>query len=173
MDYRRMAAYAEIADCLDEICDECIVKDENDNVLTFQLRGDYSKEVKELLNKEFKKFIQVFDLEDNGWEYFRRFLVDGELFFENIIDGNRPELGIIGLVDLPSELINPVYQNVQNEIVKGFLLRKPTIETNLMADKKEEEQLLFLQSSQITYIHSGIWNEVKTIRIPNLRFNYS
>lgn len=168
MDYRRMAAYAEIADCLDEICDECIVKDENDNVLTFQLRGDYSKEVKELLNKEFKKFIQVFDLEDNGWEYFRRFLVDGELFFENIIDGNRPELGIIGLVDLPSELINPVYQNVQNEIVKGFLLRKPTIETNLMADKKEEEQLLFLQSSQITYIHSGIWNEVKTIRIPYL-----
>ncbi len=168
MDYRRMAAYAEIADCLDEICDECIVKDENDDIITFQLRGEYSKETKELLSKEFKKFAQVFDLEDNGWEYFRRFLVDGELFFENIIDGNRPELGIIGLVDLPSELINPVYQNVQNEIVKGFLLRKPTIDTNILADKKEEEQLLFLQSSQITYIHSGIWNEVKTIRIPYL-----
>jgi hypothetical protein len=168
MDYRRMAAYAEIADCLDEICDECIVKDENDNVATFQLRGEYSKETKDLINKEFKKFIQIFDLEDNGWEYFRRFLVDGELFFENIIDSKRPELGIIGLVDLPSELINPVYQNVQNEIVKGFLLRKPTIDTNIVANKKEEEQLIFLQSSQISYIHSGIWNEVKTIRIPYL-----
>jgi hypothetical protein len=29
-DYRRMAAFAELADCVDEICDECIVKDEND-----------------------------------------------------------------------------------------------------------------------------------------------
>ena len=166
MDYRRMAAYAEIADCLDEICDECVVKDSNDEVATFALRGDYSKEVKDVLQKEFKNFIQIFDFEDNGWEYFRRFLIDGELFFENIIDQKRPDLGVIGLVDLPSELINPVYQNVQNELVKGYLLRKPVIDPTVNTNKKEEEQLLFLQTSQVTYIHSGIWNEVKSLRLP-------
>jgi len=166
MDYRRMAAYAEVADCLDEICDECIVKDENDDILTFKLKGDYSKEIKDTAQKEFKKFIQIFDFEDNGWEYFRRYLVDGELFFENIIDEKKPELGIIGLVDLPSELVNPVYQNVQNELVKGFLLRKPVAQTTMSADKKEQEQLIFMQSSQVTYIHSGMWNEMKTIRLP-------
>jgi len=37
-DYRRMAAYAELSNCIDEICDECIVKDENDNIVTFNLR---------------------------------------------------------------------------------------------------------------------------------------
>ena len=166
-DYRRMAAYAEIADCLDEICDECIVKDENDVIVNFQLRGDYPKETKDLVQKEFTKFIEIFDFEDNGWEYFRRYLTDGEIFFENIIDDKRTDLGIIGLVDLPSELINPVYQNVQNELVKGFLLRKPVIDPTMSSDnKKEEEQLLFLQKSQVTYIHSGIWNEVKSIRLP-------
>jgi len=166
-DYRRMAAYAEIADCLDEICDECVVKDENDVIVNFQLRGEYPKEVKDLLQREFTKFIEIFDFEDNGWEYFRRYLIDGEIFFENIIDDKRTDLGVIGLVDLPSELINPVYQNVQNELVKGFLLRKPVIDPTMSSgDKKEEEQLLFLQKSQVTYIHSGIWNEVKSIRLP-------
>lgn len=166
MDYRRMAAYAEIADCLDEISDECIVKDENDDIVLFNLKGDYSKELRDNLAKEFKKFIQIFDLEDGGWEFFRRYLIDGELFFENIIDQKRPELGIIGLVELPSELVNPVYQNVQNELVKGYLLRRPVIEASASPSKKEQEQLIFLQSSQVTYIHSGIWNEMKTIRLP-------
>ena len=54
-DFRRMAAYAELSDCIDEICDECIVKDENDVIAQFNLRGDYSKEIKDTIEKEFKK----------------------------------------------------------------------------------------------------------------------
>ena len=79
MDYRRMSSYAEMSDCLDEICDECIVKDENDNIATFQLRGEYSQEAKEKVEKEFKRFVNIFDLEDSGWEYFRQFLIDGSI----------------------------------------------------------------------------------------------
>jgi hypothetical protein len=126
-DYRRMAAFAELADCVDEICDECIVKDDNDDIIQFNLRGDYNKEVKDTVEKEYKKFIEIFDLEDKGWEYFRQFLIDGELYFENIILDDKKDLGIVGLVSIPSELINPVYQNVQNEMVKGFLIRKPVV----------------------------------------------
>ena len=62
-DYRRMAAFAELADCIDEICDECIVKDENDNITQFNLRGNFTKEVKDAIEKEYKKFITIFDLE--------------------------------------------------------------------------------------------------------------
>jgi hypothetical protein len=165
-DYRRMAAYAELADCLDEICDECIVKDENDVIVNFQLRGEYTKEVKDLIEKEFQKFIVTFDLEDSGWEYFRQFLIDGELYFENIIDANKPHLGIIGLVSIPTELINPVYSNVQNELVKGFMLRKPVNAPTTSVNKKDQEELFFMQKAQVTYVHSGIWNEFKTIRLP-------
>ena len=74
-DYRRMAAYSELANCIDEICDECIVKDENDNIVTFNLRGEFSKEIKDSIEKEFKKFITNFDLENRGWEYFRQYSV--------------------------------------------------------------------------------------------------
>jgi hypothetical protein len=165
-DYRRMAAYAELADCIDEICDECIVKDENDNIVTFNLRGDYTKEIKDNTEKEFKKFISVFDLEDRGWEYFRNFLVDGELFFENIIDEKRKELGIVGVISLPAELLNPVYQNVQNELVKGFLIRKPLAGPTTSTNTKDQEEVFFMNKAQVTYVHSNIWNEFKTIRLP-------
>jgi len=165
-DYRRMAAYAELADCLDEICDECVVKDENDIIVNFQLRGEYTKEVKDLIEKEFQKHVVIYDLEDSGWEYFRQFLIDGELFWENIIDNDKPELGIIGLVSIPSEIINPVYSNVQNELVKGFLLRKTVKAPASSINKKDQEELFFMQKAQVTYVHSGIWNEFKTIRLP-------
>lgn len=165
-DYRRMAAFAELADCIDEICDECIVKDENDNVTVFNLRGDYTKEIKDSIEREYKKFVTIFDLEGTGWEYFRQFLVDGELYFENIIDEERKHLGIVGLVSIPSELINPVYQNVQNELVKGFLIRKLVVGPATSMNRKDQEELFFMNKAQVTYVHSGMWNEYKTIRLP-------
>ncbi len=167
LDYRRMAAYAEVADCLDEICDECIVKDSNDDITQFTLRGSYSKEIKDRICREYKRFVNIFDLEDIGWEYFRQFLVDGEIFLENVIDQNHKEYGVIGVVSIPSELINPVYSNVQNELIKGFILRKPVMDAaaNTLAQGQQEE-MFFMQKSQLTYVHSGIWNEHKTIRLP-------
>jgi len=165
-DYRRMAAFAELSDCIDEITDECIVKDENDVIAKFNLRGDYTKEVKDTIEKEYKKFVEIFELEDKGWEYFRQFLIDGELYFENIIDDDKKHLGIFGLVSIPSELINPVYQNVQNELVKGFLIRKPVVGPATSMNKKDQEELFFMNKSQVTYIQSGIWNEYKSIRLP-------
>lgn len=165
-DYRRMAAFAELADCVDEICDECIVKDENDVIAPFNLRGNYTKEVKDVVEKEYKKFIEIFDLEDKGWEYFRQFLIDGELYFENVIIDDKRDLGIVGLVSIPSELINPVYQNVQNEMIKGYLIRKPVVGPATSMNRKDQEELFFMNKAQISYINSGIWNEYKSIRLP-------
>jgi hypothetical protein len=166
MDYRRMAAYAELADCLDEICDECIVSDDNGDIVKFELKGNYSKTIQDEISKEFKKFIEIYDLENTGWEKFRQMLVEGELFYENLIKEGREELGILGLISIPSELINPVFHNVQNELLKGFLLQKPLIGPTNSINTEDQQELLFLQKAQVSYINSGIWNEFKTFRIP-------
>ena len=166
MDYRRMAAYAELADCLDEICDECIVKDDDGNIVDFDLNGNYSKTIQDEIKKEFKKFIEIYDLENSGWEKFRQMLVEGELFFENLIKEGKEELGILGLMSIPSELINPVFHNVQNELLKGFLLQKPIIGPTTSINSEDQQELMFLQKAQVSYIHSGMWNEFKTFRLP-------
>jgi len=165
--YRRMAAYAEVSDAIDEICDETIVKDVEDDIVKINIAGSYKENIKKELKKEWKKFITVFKLEDRGWEAFRNFLIDGELFYENVISQNRPDFGVLGVVSIPSELINPIYDNVQNGLIKGFLLRKAAPETKQQGkSSNEKEELIVFDKNQVTYVHSGLWNEDRSLRIP-------
>jgi hypothetical protein len=190
-EYRRMASYAEIADCLDEICDEFLNKDDEDKFLRigFSSFGKLKSEQRTEIEKEFYKFIQIFDLEHKGWGYCRQLLIEGEIFFENVIHERKPELGIIGVLSIPGELINPIYDNVQNNVIENFIFQKP-INLQQQANSPNspttppgsqnnsnslQQQLITFQGNQITYINSHMWNEDMSIKIPfieNARRSY-
>lgn len=166
MDYRVMAAFAEVADALDEICDDFINRDENGEIVNILFReSDLSEEQKRKIKKEFKKYINYFDLENNGWEYFRQVLVDAEIYFEHIIHKKFPKEGILGVVMVPTDIIDPIFENVQNMVIKGYLLRKPIFDAK-NPGKVAKTEMIPLDVNQVTYINSGIWNESKTIRLP-------
>lgn len=180
-EYRRMAAFAEVADCLDEICDEFIVKDENNEVvhLEFANFSNLQQEEKNELRKEFSKFINVFDLEHKGRGYCRHLLTEGEIFFENVTHNEKRDYGIIGVISIPGELINPVYDNVQNNVIENFIFQKPinllnnpaaalSQQQSNVSTNSLQQQLVTLQGNQVTYINSGLWNEDMSIRIPFL-----
>ena len=125
-DYRIIAAYSEVADALDEICDETINPDESGWITKLQLKEvDLTVEEKSELEKQFHRYIEYYDLKNRGWQYFRQLLVEGELFFEQIIHEGFVEDGILGVINLPSEIIDPVYNNIQNMLIKGYIYRKP------------------------------------------------
>ena len=165
-DYRVMAAFSEVADALDEICDEGINKDDNGDIVKLEFPTEKLKsEIKGDINEEFEKIVNYFEFEKRGWEYFRNVLVDGEVYWENIIHKEREEEGVLGIVSVPTELVDPIFGNVQNMLVKGFLLRKPVFDkTN--PSKIVDYVMIPLDKNQVTYVNSGVWNENKTIRIP-------
>lgn len=166
MDYRVMAAYSEVADALDEICDDFINKDENGEIVKLSfVDAELSEEQMSKIKKEFRKYVGFFDLERNGWEYARQILVDAEIYFEHIIHKKYPKEGILGIVMVPSDIIDPVFENVQNMIVKGYLLRKPVFDSK-NPGKIAKIEMVPMDVNQVTYINSGIWNETKTIRLP-------
>ncbi len=181
---RRMAMFAEVSDCVDEICDETMTYDDVTKLLiTFSLEGNYNDDVKSALKKEFDRFVEVFDLDNNGWEYIRQFLIEGELFFENIISKEKPWYGILGVINVPADVINPVYYNVQNGDIREYRLRKLTpqqanatnarnvyqSQANYLANvAQQKEDIIILSKPQVTYIHSNRWNEEKTFRVPFL-----
>ncbi|MAF24123.1 hypothetical protein CL634_00850 [bacterium] len=173
-DYRVMAQFAEVADALDEICDDAVNRDSEDDIVTIQWKKEeIDLHIKSQVNEEFDKFIKHYELETRGWEYFRQVLVDGEIFFEHIIHKEHKKAGILGILQIPSELVDPIYDNIQNLLIKGFLLRRPKLEKQgdprqaamapLQTDKIEH---IPFEKSQITYIHSGAWNETKALRMP-------
>ncbi len=167
-EYRTMASYSEVADALDEICDETInVNDEGmvakllfDNV---ELTVDERQEIEE----EYNKFIDLFELKQKGWQYFRQLLVEGEVFFELILHDEYTNEGILGAINLPAEVIEPVYNNVQNMMVKGFIYKKPIYSPN-DPSKVEKEELVPMDVNQVVYINSGVFNETKNFVIPFL-----
>jgi len=181
-EYRRMAAFAEVSDCLDEICDEFVNVDDNGKVISINFNGfdNLSSEERGEIEKEFYKFIHNFDLEHKGWAYCRQFLTEGELFFENIVHEKRKELGVIGILAIPGELINPIYDNIQNNVIQNFIFQKPiSMLNNPSAPNLPNQagspgnpatalqhQVVTLQGNQIAYINSGMWNEDMSLRIP-------
>jgi len=169
-DYRIMAAFSEVSDALDEICDEFLNRDNDGEFVKLDIKsGDQSEEVQKEIKKEFKKFVEYFNFDERGWEYVRNLLVDGELYFEHIIHSKSPESGILGIISIPTEIVDPIYDNVQNYLIKGFLLRKPILDptrTTLQNKSLVRMQLVPLDKNQVTYINSGVWNEEKTFRLP-------
>jgi len=167
-DYRVMAAFAEVGDALDEICDEIINKDDNGEIVQLHLiQREFSTNEQKILVNEFQKYINYFDLEHKGWELFRQLLVEGEVYWEHIIHKDFPKEGILGVVQIPTELIDPIFGNIQNSIIQGFLLRKPVFNKE-NPTKIEDMQLIPMDKNQVTYVNSGIWNDNKTIRLPYL-----
>ena len=166
MDYRVMAAFSEISECLDEICDECINKNDSGEIVKLVFKNlDLEDHEKNAVLGEFYKYVQNFELERKGWEYFRQLLVEGEVYFEHVIHKAFPGEGILGAVQLPGELIDPIFDNIQNMIIKGYILRKPIFDPS-KPNKVEKFEFIPMDKNQITYVSSGIWNQDKTFRLP-------
>ena len=173
-DYRTMSQFAEVADALDEICDEFLNEDEHGNMINLTMRnvaGDIDPLVSKQLQSEFDKFINLFDLKENAWEYIRSLLVDGELYFENIVHEKHLKEGILGVINVPVQAIDPVYDNYQNMHVKAFLLRKAKHHKEAEDHQDsytgtQDKDFIPMEKNQVTYINSGTWNEGKTFRIP-------
>jgi hypothetical protein len=165
-DYRMIAAFSEVSDALDEICDETINLDEDGEIVTLKFKNtDLESEKKEELQKEFSKFVAMLELEDNGWNYFRQFLIEGELYFELILKDDYIKQGVVAIKNLPSDQFDPVYDNIQTMLVKAFVYKKP-IFSAVDNRKVEKYEYIPFEKNQILYINSGQYNETKDFIIP-------
>jgi hypothetical protein len=165
-DYRSMAAFSEIADALDEICDETINPDENDEIVLLKFKNtDLESDKKSEIQEEWYRYIEYYDLHNNGWQYFRQFLTEGELFFEQIIHDEFTNEGVLGIINMPADLIDPVYSNIQNMLVKGFLYQKPIFDPN-DPKKVERYEPIPLEENQVVYINNSAYNDTKDFIIP-------
>jgi hypothetical protein len=89
------------------------------------------------------------------------------VFFENIIHKDYSDQGILGFVNIPPELCDPVYNNIQNLMIKGFIYKKPIIDPN-HPTKVEKYDFIPMDENQIVYVSSGIYDENRTFVLPIL-----
>lgn len=130
-EYNRMAQSAEINACLDEISDSAINFNEKKQIVEIQFNDvDYIpdgpegqkkreelEEKRSILYKEFYKFIQPLKLHTKLHRYVKNFLKTGECCWENIIDPDNKEDGIIDFKFIPSHSFDFAYDKETYEKV--------------------------------------------------------
>lgn len=168
-DWRYMAMYAECNDALDEIADECVNIDGDGEIIKLKLNEDIDGDKQKILQKEFTKYIGHFDLKRNGWDLFRTVLIEGEVFFEHTVHPDYKDKGVLGVQSLPVEIVDPVYNNVQNTDIKGFIIKRPVFNKQ-DPTVIERFDVIPMDKHQLVYINSGVWNYQKTYRISPLEY---
>lgn len=130
-EYNRMAQSAEINACLDEISDSAINFNEKKQIVEIQFndvdyipdgpegqkKRDELEEKRSILYKEFYKFIQPLKLQTKLHRYMKNFLKTGECCWENIIDPDNKEEGIIDFKFIPSHSFDFAYDKETYEKV--------------------------------------------------------
>jgi hypothetical protein len=179
IDFRSMSQYPKVENAVREICNEMFERDDKGEIFKCRLRGDYNDEVRSLIEKEFQKFLNVYKFEEKGWQYARDWITEGELFFENIVSSKQTDLGIIGTTRIAAERIDPLYYDLDNELIDCFIMRtkehddypyqwgKFTAQSSVSSGR--QHQPMFLNDKQITYICNDQWETTgKKFRIPIL-----
>jgi len=93
--YREMSMQPEIETAIDEIINEAIVNDYKDKGIDLNLDDlKQPDQIKKKIQEEFDHILKLLDFSNMGHDLFRRYYIDGRLFYHIIIDDKRPTLGI-------------------------------------------------------------------------------
>jgi len=93
--YREMAMQPEIESAIDDIVGEAICEDDDGNTIKLVLDNlQQPEKIKNAIKKEFDTIIRLLNYKSMAQDLFRRYYVDGRLFFHIIIDQEAPNSGI-------------------------------------------------------------------------------
>ena len=122
--YRQMALQPECDFAVEDIINDAIIMD--DNVYPVEIildETDLPNRVKKLIREEFDRLLYTLDFGNKGYEIFRRWYVDGRLYYQIVIDENDIRGGIKELRYIDPRKIKKIRkQNKQKDKKSGATL---------------------------------------------------
>ena len=101
--YRCMAMHPEVDSAIEDIVNEAIVSDTNDVPVAIDLSNlDISERIKTIIREEFAYILHLLDFNNKAHEMFRKWYIDGRLYYHKVIDLNAPERGITDIRNIDS-----------------------------------------------------------------------
>ena len=180
--YREIALHPECDMAIEDIVNEAITSNENRQsvkVVTDNL--DYSSAIKQKIETEFFEVLKMLQFNTRGHDLFRRWYVDGRIFFQKIIDADNPKNGITELKYLdprkikkirevrkrrPEGMVSPTNINIADETVEYFVYNERGIQGSaaIQGIKIAVDTIAFCPSGMIdqnknivlSYLHKAI-----------------
>ena len=93
--YREMAMQPEIESAIDDIMNEAIVQDDDGKITQIVLDNlDQPDKIKKIIKEEFNTILRLFNYNNMAHDIFRRYYIDGRLYYHVLIDREDPTAGI-------------------------------------------------------------------------------
>jgi len=93
--YREMAMQPEIESAIDDIVNEAICQDDDGKIIEIVLDNlKQPDKIKNAIKGEFQTILRMMNYNNMAQDIFRRFYVDGRIFYHIIIDRDNPQEGI-------------------------------------------------------------------------------
>ena len=93
--YREMAMQPEIESAIDDIVNEAICQDDDGKTIAIVLDNlKQPDKIKESIKKEFQTVLRLFNYNQMAQDIFRRYYIDGRMYYHIIIDRENPTEGI-------------------------------------------------------------------------------
>ena len=172
--YREMATYPECDQAIDDVVNEAIVTNREESPVSISLeKSSLSDEIKEQIKYEFSELVRLLDFRRVGYELFRKWYVDGRLFFHIIIDTKNPKRGILELRPIDPLKIKKVRQPKITQGKEGPELDTSGFQEYFMFNEKGISQTsgghnIQISGDSISYCHSGVLDPDRKLVLSHL-----
>ena len=170
--YREIALHPECDLAIEDIVNEAIVANENKEAVRVNVNNlPYGKDVRRKIEDEFKEVLRLMNFNTKGHDIFRRWYVDGRIFYQKIIDRNSTTKGITELKYLdprkikrirevrkkrPEGVTGPNMLTVVDEFVEYYLFNEKGVINSTSGGIK-------IAPDTIAYCPSGLVDQTKNM----------
>jgi hypothetical protein len=165
--YRDMSQYPEIADVLEDAAMESTQEDYEGNIVKLNIIDEElnsNKNVAKNIQKEFDElFYRKIKIKYHMWDLMYHYFVDGKIYFEHVINKNRPKEGILDIKRLPSETMDFEFDPITGKITAyyQYLSLKPRQKPPTIEDAKKDPNIIVFYPDQISLVHYGYQGATK------------
>src|SRR6056300_1107381 len=146
--YREISIHPECDMAIEDIVNEAIVANENKDPVRLNLEDlPYGADVRRKIEDEFKEVLRLMNFNQKGHDLFRRWYVDGRLYYHKVIDGEAPRKGITELRYIDPRKIRKI-----REVRK---MRPDTPSPNMLHVSDHIEEYFIYNEKGVTNTTSG------------------
>jgi len=171
--YREVSLVPECDSAIEDIVNECITSDSSDRIVTLDLRDvKLSDSIKTKIQNEFYNILSMMKFNQNSHEIFRKWYVDGRVYFHKVVDAKKPKGGIVDLRNIDPIKIKKVRNIEKERDPKTKLERISAIEEFFVFNDKgfdkssaAEGNTVRIAPEAVTYTTSGLLDYTKNVVI--------
>ena len=114
--YRSISQQPECDSAIEDIISEAVASNEFDAPISLALDGlKQSDKVKRRIREEFNRVLELMSFQEKGHDIFRRWYVDGRLFYHKVIDTKDTRKGITELRYLDPQKVKKVREKISGK----------------------------------------------------------